>query len=141
MLIDSNIILEILFRQDHCRECMDLVKAIKNDLFSEKIYITRFSLSSIEAACKKGDRDFLCDLLLLIYDGKINIPKLDIRDDLMINSVRNELGLDFDDAMQFVATQKAGTYIVTFDKDFKNKPIQIKTPREVLKTVLEQTKK
>ncbi len=136
MLIDSNIILEILFKQDHYRECMDLIKAIKNNLFSEKVYITRFSLSSIEAACKKKNQDFLRDLLLLIYQGKIKISKLDIKDDLMVNSIRHELGLDFDDTMQFVATQKAGTYIVTFDKDFKNKPIQIKTPKEVLKTVL-----
>ncbi len=136
MLIDSNIILEILFKQDHYRECMDLIKAIKNNLFSEKVYITRFSLSSIEAACKKKNQDFLRDLLLLIYQGKIKISKLDIKDDLMVNSVRRELGLDFDDTMQFIATQKAGTYIVTFDKDFKNKSIQVKTPKEVLKTVL-----
>lgn len=136
MLIDSNIILEIIFKQERWRESLDLIKAIKENLINENIYITRFSLSAIEAACKKENQDFLRELLLLIYEGKILIPKLDISDDLMINSVREDLGLDFDDAMQFVATQKAGTYIVTFDKDFKNKPIQIKTPKEILKTVL-----
>lgn len=136
MLIDGNIILEILFKQKHWEECKDLIKAIKNNLCEENVYLTRFSLSAIEAACKRRNQDFLCDLLLLIHEGKINIPQLDIRDDLMINSVRDDLGLDFDDAMQFIATQKCGTYIVTYDKDFKNKPIKIKTPKEILKTIL-----
>ncbi|MEK7126585.1 MAG: PIN domain-containing protein [Patescibacteria group bacterium] len=136
MLIDTNIFLEILFKQERRQECIDLLDAIKENLIAEKIYITRFSLGAIEASTKKKHTEFIRELLLLIYDNKINIPKMNIRDDLMINSVRNELGLDFDDAMQFVATQKAGTYIVTFDKDFKNKPIQVKTPKEVLKTVL-----
>jgi len=138
MLIDSNIILEIIFGQDKWRECQDLLKAIKNELIRENVYITRFTLSAIEASCRKGKQDFLRDLLLLICEEKIKIPKLDIRDDLMINSVRENLGLDFDDAMQFVATQKCGTYIVTFDKDFDGKAIEVKTPAQVLKTILKK---
>lgn len=141
MLIDTNIFLEILFGQKRRQECIDLLDAIKENLITEKIYITRFSLGAIEASTREKHTDFIRELLLLIYDGKINIPKLDIRDDLMVNAVRHDLDLDFDDAMQFVAAQKAGTYIVTFDKDFKNKPIQVKTPKEVLKACLWRTYK
>lgn len=136
MLIDTNIFLEILFKQKHMRECASLLDAIKENLINENVYMTRFSLSAIEAFVRKKHHGFIKDLLLLIYEGKILIPKLDITDDLMINSIREELGLDFDDAMQFVATQKAATYIVTFDQDFKNKSIQIKTPKQILKKIL-----
>lgn len=136
MLIDTNIFLEILFKQKRMLECANLLDAIKENLISENVYITRFSLGAIEACVRKKHTGFIKELLLLIYEGKILIPKLDITDDLMINSVREELGLDFDDAMQFVAVQKTATYLVTFDQDFKNKPIQIKTPRQILKKIL-----
>lgn len=136
MLIDTNVFLEIILSQKHMQECADLLDAIKENLISEKVYITRFSLGAIEAIARKKHIGFIRELLLLIYEGKILIPKLNIADDLMINSVREDLGLDFDDTVQFVATQKAGTYIVTFDKDFKNKPIKIKTPKQILKKIL-----
>lgn len=136
MLIDTNIFLEILFKQERMLECANLLDAIKENLISEKIYITRFSLGAIEASVRKKHIGFIRELLLLIYEGKILIPKLDISDDLMINSVREDLGLDFDDATQFVAAQKTATYLVTFDQDFENKPIQIKTPKQILKKIL-----
>lgn len=138
MLIDTNIILEILFKQENGQDCLDLLDLIDQQKIPEKVYLTKFSLSAIQAACKKGETEFLKELLLLIYQNKIRLCKMDITDDLMINSVRKDLGLDFDDAMQFVAAQKAGTYIVTYDKHFIGKPIQIKSPKQVLKKVLKQ---
>lgn len=136
MLIDTNIILEIIFEQERWRECSDLFKAVKNDLFNERTYITRFSLSAICAACKKRHQSFLRDLFLLIYQEKMEVFELDVRDDMMINALREDVGLDFDDTVQFLAAQKASTYIVTFDKDFAGKPVIAKTPKEVLDGVL-----
>ncbi len=136
MLIDTNIIFEIFFGQKRQDECKDLLKAIKNNLIDEDVYMTRFSLSAIEAACGKRHKKVLADFLILFYQEKIKILELDIRDDLMINAVREDIGLDFDDAMQYVAAQRAATYIVTFDKDFYGKHIKIKTPKEILKEIL-----
>lgn len=135
MLIDTNIILEILFNQEHREDCASLLDAIYDNRVDEQIYLTRFSLGAIQAACKREQQDFLRDLLLMIFQEKIQIPAMDIRDDLTINSVRKELGLDFDDAMQFVAAQKNGTYLVTYDNDFQDKPIETKTPQQVLEKI------
>lgn len=133
MLIDTNVILEVLFSQEHREDCTSLLDAIYDNRINEPVYLTRFSLSAIQAACKKERQSFLRDLMLMIFQEKIQIPTMDIRDDIMINSVRKELDLDFDDAMQFIAAQKKGTYLVTYDKDFTDKPVAVKTPAQVLK--------
>lgn len=140
MLIDTNIFLEILFVQEQREDCINLVDAIANQLLGEDVFITSFSLGAIESAARKKHKEFIRDLLLLIYDEKMKLINLDIRDHLMINSIRDELDLDFDDALQFVATQKYGTYIVTYDKHFSNKPIEVKTPKEILEKIIKDYK-
>lgn len=135
MLIDANIILEIAFNQAKAKECEKLLNAIDQCAF-EKVYITRFALSAIEALSSKQRPDFLREFLLLAFEEKIQIFDLNIQDDLMINSIHSELGLDFDDAVQYIAANRLGTYIVTFDKDLENKGLEIKTPAQVLNKFL-----
>lgn len=138
MLIDTNIIIEIARKQKHYQECVDLLNAINQKSLGETVYITSFTLNAIEALISRFDNRFLKKILLMIYQGSIEICDLNIQDDLMILSSLNELGLDFDDATQFLAANKLATYIVTLDKDFKKTGIKLKTPKEVLKKVLKQ---
>ena len=133
MLIDTNIILEIAFNQAKAGDCKKLLNAIDQNAFEKDIYITRFALNAIEAMSGKQKPEFLREFLLFIFEEKIKIFDLKIEDDLMINSIHSDLGLDFDDAVQYVAANRLGTCLITFDKDLKDKGLIVKTPAEVLK--------
>lgn len=136
MLIDTNIFIEIPRQQTNHKDCLNLLKLINNRYLREEIFITGFTFHALEAILSGFTPDFLKKILLMIHEDKIKIFNTEIVDDLMILSSMKALGFDFDDAMQYVCTNKLGTYIVTFDKSFKGKGIEIKTPKEVLKTVL-----
>lgn len=136
MLIDTNIIIEIAFNQKRAEECKKLLNAIDQRAFEKEVYVTRFALSAIEAMSSKQPPNFLREFLLLILEDKIKIFDLKVEDDLMVNSVHSDLGLDFDDAVQYVAANRLGTWLITFDKDFKSKGLIVKTPAEVLKEIL-----
>ncbi|MCX6734712.1 MAG: PIN domain-containing protein [Candidatus Peregrinibacteria bacterium] len=136
MLIDTNIIIEIAFNQKRAEECKKLLNAIDQRAFEKEVYVTRFALSAIEAMSSKQPPNFLREFLLLILEDKIKIFDLKVEDDLMVNSVHSDLGLDFDDAVQYVAANRLGTWLITLDKDFKSKGLIVKTPAEVLKEIL-----
>lgn len=140
MLIDSNIFIEIPRQQANYRDCLNLLKIINNELIEEQVFITGFALHALEAVISKFDPEFLKRILLMIYQDKIKVFNTEIADDLMILSSMKDLGLDFDDATQYLATNKLGTYIVTFDKSFNGKGIEIKTPAEVLKKIIKDYK-
>jgi predicted nucleic acid-binding protein len=136
MLIDSNILIEVGRKQRCMKECRDLIDAISQEIITEEVYITRFALSAFQAIATDADPKFVREILLLIHQDKIKIFNQSIEDDIMTLSVIKTLGLDFDDATQFIAANKLMTYLVTYDKDFKDTGLQIKTPKEILKKVL-----
>lgn len=136
MLIDTNIIIELGKAQERSSECRDFFEAINEECFSENIYITEFTLRAIEALLVKANSKMVRDILLMIYQDKLKVFDMKLEDDLLILGALKDLKLDFDDATQFVATNKLGTYLVTFDKDFEKTGLQIKTPNEVLKEIL-----
>lgn len=130
MLIDTNIILEIGLGQKHANDCGVLLDKIAFDQILEKAYITEFSLNAICAICNNSQ--FLRDFLLLISDGKIEKINLTMEDYFVVNAVKKDLKLDFDDALQFIVANKLKTYLVTFDKDFKKTSLETKIPSEIL---------
>lgn len=132
MLIDSNIIIEIGRRQANHKECQELFDAIKFKMLDEPVYVTRFSMSAVEALVGEADAGLVRETLLLIHQGQIKIFETKVEDDLMINSIKKDLKLDFDDAIQFFAANRLGTYLVTYDKDFSHTSLETKTPGEVL---------
>ena len=132
MLIDANILMEIALKQKRSQSCEDLMDAIKADVITEEIFITQFSVSAIESMLSKKQKDFLYDLLILIYQGKIKVAKNRPEDDMAALAIKTDLGLDFDDACQFLATSHHGTYLVTYDKDFEKTSLHTKTPEEVI---------
>lgn len=137
MLIDTNIFIEISRAQQHCKECADLIDAINQNLLNqEEIYITRFTLHALEAMISGSDSYFLKKILVMIFREKMRVFDTDTADDLGILSSMEALGFDFDDCLQYMATNKLATYIVTFDKSFQEKGLEVKTPAEVLKKIL-----
>jgi predicted nucleic acid-binding protein len=124
--------MEIALGQKQMRVCEDLMYAIKTDAIQEDIFITQFSLGAIESMLSKKYKDFLYDLLVLIYQGKIKVAKNRPEDDMAALAIKTDLGLDFDDACQFLATSHHGTYLVTYDKDFEKTSLRTKTPEDVI---------
>lgn len=136
MLIDTNIVLEFLLDQKRVQESEDLLKAIDENIFSEEVYMTQFAINGIQSFDKILNTNFLKYFLVMIYQEKIKIAPLDISDDLTAYGIKKDIGLDFDDAIQFLAASKLGTYIVTYNKDFRKTSLPTKTPAEVLKEIL-----
>lgn len=134
MLIDTNIFVEIVRKQPHCLACSDLLNAINLDMIGEEVCLSRFSLNAIESMLSEAT-DFLREILLLIFQKKIKVINLSPEDDLMVNSMKKDLNLDFDDTVQFLAASKLGTYLVTYDKDFSRTSLQTKTPEDILKSL------
>lgn len=132
MLIDANIILEITLGQAKQKPCTELIDAIKSGSISEEIFISRFSLSAIEALTRDRLPEFLRDFLLLIHNGLIQVCEHSVQDDLAANTAKKDLGLDFDDTLQFLTAGRLGTYLVTYDEDFATTSLQTKTPEEVI---------
>jgi predicted nucleic acid-binding protein len=136
MLIDSNIFVEVAKKQSHREDCRDLLTAILMNQISEEIYITPFTLSTIQFMLGRIDKRLLKEVMTMIHLEKIKVVNFNPSEYLLIITALKDLNLDFDDAVQWTATNNLSTYIVTYDKDFENTGIEVKTPRQILKKVL-----
>ncbi|MDQ1354225.1 MAG: hypothetical protein QG657_4534 [Acidobacteriota bacterium] len=114
ILIDTNILLEILLKQDKKDDCKDFM--VRN---AWKIHMTDFSLHSIGVICfrygkEKIFQNFLEDILPLV--DLVTLP-LDQYPEVIKN--RKKLKLDFDDSYQYTVAKYFDFKIATMDKDFK----------------------
>ena len=113
-LIDTNIFLEILLSQkqkDLCKEF--LVSNI------EHIYISDFSLHSIGVILFRSDKEIVFDKFVKDIIQKIKIVTLSEELYSDLGKIKEEFGLDFDDAYQFKTAEEYELSIVTQDKDFE----------------------
>ena len=115
-LVDSNIWLEWLLGQDRANEAeMFLRETAPNSLF-----ITDFAFHSIAVILSRRNRiDMLPDFVNDVFvNGGVEIVRLEASDIPAVVDRMREFGLDFDDAYQYVAAEKRGFGIVSFDADF-----------------------
>jgi len=113
-LIDTNIFLEILLSQkqkDICKEF--LLSNIKH------IYISDFSLHSIGVILLRNNKEKVFNKFVEDIIQKIKILTLSEELYSDLGEVKEEFGLDFDDAYQFKIAEEYGLSIVTQDKDFE----------------------
>ncbi len=113
-LVDTNIFLEILLSQEQKDICKEfLVSNI------EQIYISDFSLHSIGVILFRNNKESIFNRFVKDIIQKIKI--LTISEELYsdLSDVKEEYGLDFDDAYQFKTAEEYGLSIVTQDKDFE----------------------
>jgi len=113
-LIDTNIFLEILLKQDKSNICKDFI--IEN---IDKINISDFTLHSIGVILFKQNEEklflkFISDTLSKI--PLISLPKNKYRN---ISNITNKYKLDFDDSYQYSVCKHFGWRLVTMDLDFK----------------------
>jgi len=102
-LIDTNIFLEILLSQkqkDICKEF--LVSNI------EHIYISDFSLHSIGVILFRSDKETVFDKFVKDIIQKIKIATLSEELYSDLGKIKEEFGLDFDDAYQFKTAEEYG---------------------------------
>jgi len=113
-LVDTNVFLEILLRQDKKEDCKRfLVNNIGN------LNITDFSLHSIGVILFRYGkeeifREFVEDVIP--NTGLLSLPTELYKE---VVSVRKSMNLDFNDAYQYSIAKYYGLRVVTMDMDFE----------------------
>jgi hypothetical protein len=128
-LVDTNVWLELLLGQQKSGEVHEFLSAWS----ASELAITDFSLYSIGIILTRLKKDaafgnFLADTL---DEGGVRLLRLDPEGLKGILTARARFGLDFDDAYQYVAAEKYGLALISFDVDFDRTERGRKTPAEV----------
>lgn len=119
-LIDANIFLEILLRQNRVRECMAYLKRVRTGeirAFTTNFIIDTISIAMDNAKCEPAQlRRF--HLSLLKYKG-LTLYDLTMADRVAATEHMEEHNLDFDDATAYATMMTTKTKeIVSMDKHF-----------------------
>lgn len=130
-LIDSSVWLELLLEQERADE----VQRFFDQITGDQIAITNFALHSISLMMtgrfRKPERlvDFLRDTIL---EGGVEV--VEIPTDALVDVIEaiGRYKLDFDDAYQYTAAQRARYQLVSYDGDFAKTPLKSKTPARIL---------
>ncbi|MEK7396525.1 MAG: PIN domain-containing protein [Candidatus Poribacteria bacterium] len=130
-LVDTNVWLELLLKQEKADEVRHFLMNIDADLLS----ITEFSLYSIGIILTRLKKDELFESFLsdTIEDSGVGIVRLNTDDLKHLLTICHKYQLDFDDAYQYVASEKYELILVSFDSDFGRTERKRKTPLEALK--------
>jgi predicted nucleic acid-binding protein len=128
-LIDTNIFLEALLEQ----EKTNIVRSFFQSIDLGDMFITDLSLHSIGIILFKVKKYELFHILLndIIIDG-MGIISLKINDLKELKRISQIFNLDFDDAYQYLASEKHGLQIISFDKDFDRTKRKRKEPQEII---------
>jgi len=129
-LVDTNIWLERLLAQaksDEVRDFLDRVPA-------SELFITDFAFHSICVVLTRLKqettlRKFVEDVFV---DGAITLVSVPPGETGSLIAAMSTFNLDFDDAYQYVAAEKQGLVLVSFDRDFNRTTRGKKTPAEIL---------
>jgi predicted nucleic acid-binding protein len=128
--VDTNVWLERLLDRERSAEVGDFLDRLP----SERLFITDFALHSIGLVLSRLNR--LETLMQFVNDtfvhGAVILIHLRPEDTLRLLHAMEQFGLDFDDAYQYVATEKHRLTLVGFDGDFDRTEGGRKTPADIL---------
>ena len=129
-LVDTNVWLELLLEQDKAGDVRQFLQAIEGRLLA----ITDFSVYSIGIILTRLKKDVLFEDFLsdTIEDSGVKRIYLDSTDLKKLLIVRKRFNLDFDDAYQYVAAEKYGLTLVSYDSDFDRTERGRKLPSQIL---------
>ncbi len=113
-LVDTNIFLEILLKQDKSEVCKNFL--VENP---DNIYISDFTLHSIGVILFRQNASnvfskFSADILPHIT--LLTLPKAKYKE---LAEASEKYGLDFDDAYQYCVAKDENLTVTTMDKDFR----------------------
>ncbi len=128
-LVDTNIWLVRILNQEKSAEVAEFL----NKVSSERLFTTDFTLHSIGVILNRLNRlevlqSFVKDLFT---DGDVSLIHLHPEDTESILNVIDQFQLDFDDAYQYVAAEKYGLILVSFDRDFDRTARGKRAPSEI----------
>lgn len=128
-LVDTNIWLERLLGQAKSDEAGQFLDQTPTN----QLFITDFAFHSIGVILTRLKRkaallDFVQDVFV---QGAVTLVSLKPDDTQNVVEAADKYNLDFDDAYQYVAAEKNGLVIVSFDGDLDKTPNGRKTPAEI----------
>jgi hypothetical protein len=129
-LVDTNVWVESLLKQDRADEAREFFKATNSHLLA----ISDFSLFSIGILLiRLGKHDSFFDFIEdTMEEGKVRKVSLSLSQLKEISSACRTWGLDFDDAYQYLAAKTNDLILVSFDRDFDRTDRKRKTPRQII---------
>ncbi|MCX6842541.1 MAG: PIN domain-containing protein [candidate division WOR-3 bacterium] len=130
LLIDSSVLLEFLLNQERADEVARFFERTPR----AALYVTDFAFHSVAlilVSRKRGEAlaRFVNDLLRV---RGATLLKLTPDEVVSLATRTEELGLDFDDAYQYVVAEKHNLTLVSFDADFDRTERGRSTPADVL---------
>ncbi len=132
-LIDANIFLEILLKQERFEECKRLIEKINDG--SINCYLSDINLDSIllilwnKAKKIKLMQDFLFSIIS--YDG-LSFYFIGIEDRINALKHASSYNLDFEDSMTLQAALATDSDIISFDRHFDNLPVKRLEPKDII---------
>ena len=127
-LIDTNIFLEILLKQEKSNEARQFLTTIN----PEEINVTDFSVYSIGIVLiKLGEPNLYLKWLEDLVESGAKVIRVGFNDMKVLTNAVKKYKLDFDDAYQYTVAKKNNLKIVSFDKDFSKTDKKAKTPGEL----------
>jgi hypothetical protein len=128
-LIDTNIWLELLLEQERSKE----FRIFFEKMDSKLLFISEFSLYFIGVILFKLKKESVFDdFLEYLFKSEISVARLSLKDMKQLVLIKQKFNLDFDDAYQYVAAEKFGLTIVSFDSDFDKTYLGRKTPNDFI---------
>ena len=128
-LLDSNVWLENLLEQERAEEVRMLLERTSPD----SLYVTEFLLGSIGVILiRQGLSSVLSHFIDSLIEGDVNIVRLSPQDLNDVITACQDFNLDFDDGYQYVAAQKRGLTLVTFDSNFTHTDIEPVSPSQLI---------
>ena len=113
-LVDTNVFLEVLLRQDKKEDCKSFLdKNVRN------LNITDFSLHSIAVILFRYGKEDIFQKFVEDIIPNIRLLSLPIELYGEVVSARKSMKLDFDDAYQYSIARYYRLKVVTMDKDFE----------------------
>ena len=130
LLLDTNIFLELILKQQRQQEVSNLLLKIDEHEF----LVSNFSVHSIGLLlCRKGHYQAFLEFLDDVFiEGGVSIVGLNIKELKKVIHAVQDISLDFDDAYQYVIAEKYDLTIVSFDTDFDRTERGRKTPAEII---------
>jgi len=128
-LVDTNIWLERLLGQSKSDE----VGQFLDQTPTNKLFITDFAFHSIGVILTRLKRkavllDFVQDVFV---EGTVTLVSLKPEETQDVVDAIDRYQLDFDDAYQYLAAERNGLTLVSFDGDLDKTPNGRKTPAEI----------
>ena len=113
-LVDTNVFLEILLRQDKKENCK---KFMENNV--ENLNLTDFSLHSIGVILFRYGKEDIFRKFVEDVTPNVKLLSLPMEQYMEVVNARKRLSLDFDDAYQYNVAKYYELKVVTMDKDFE----------------------